>query len=271
MPAYTTVQVVVIVDISPTATLANREIGVKVMSSYGSSPNGDTDETASWADSCTIDSDNDGVMDNVYPCDTNEQILRIRLRAPDLEILDVSIKVADRENGRPVGEMIPVTVEIANTGNVHATDINIVLCQDETEENLRNNICSEENIAYRQVIGAIMPPDDSGTSESIPITLLFPVTAGNHDVHVIVDPGNLIIEANENNNRKHLGELSSENGWLDVAFEVAGEWSVPTMILLLTIALMAVAGMVMIARRREALEKVAAQSSMLSIDDELIF
>ena len=181
------------------------------------------------------------------------------------------IKVADRENGRPVGEMIPVTVEIANTGNVHATDINIVLCQDETEENLLNNICSEENIAYRQVIGAIMPPDDSGTSESVPITLLFPVTAGNHDVHVIVDPGNLIIEANENNNRKHLGELSSENGWLDVAFEVAGEWSVPTMILLLTIALMAVAGMVMIARRREALEKVAAQSSMLSIDDELRF
>ena len=117
-----------------------------------------------------------------------------------------------------------------------------------------------------------MPPDDSGSSEPVKITLLYPVTAGNHDVQVIVDPGNLIIEANENNNRKNIGELSSENGWLDVAFEVAGEWSVPTMILLLTIALMAVAGMVMIARRREAFDMVAAQSSMMSsIDEELRF
>ena len=270
MPAYTTVQIVVIVDISPTATLANREIGIKVLSNYGGSPNGDTDETPSWADSCTIDSDNDGVLDNVYPCDTNEQVLRIRLRAPDLEITNYQIDSDNRD--APVGEMIPVVVEIANTGNVHATDINIVLCEDETEDNLRKNICSEENIAYRQVIGAIMPPDDSGSSEPVKITLLYPVTAGNHDVQVIVDPGNLIIEANENNNRKNIGELSSENGWLDVAFEVAGEWSVPTMILLLTIALMAVAGMVMIARRREALDKVAAQSSMMSsIDEELRF
>ena len=69
MDAYTTVQVIVIVDISPTATLANREIGIKVMSNYGTSPNGDTDETAPWGDSCTIDMDNDGVLDNVYPCD----------------------------------------------------------------------------------------------------------------------------------------------------------------------------------------------------------
>ncbi|MED6297445.1 MAG: hypothetical protein VX828_04015, partial [Candidatus Thermoplasmatota archaeon] len=135
MPAYTTVQIVVIVDISPTATLANREIGIKVMSNYGSSPNGDTDETPSWADGCTIDSDNDGILDNVYPCDTNEQVLRIRLRAPDLEITDYQIDSDNRD--APVGEMIPVVVEIAKTGNVHATDINIVLCEDETEDNLR--------------------------------------------------------------------------------------------------------------------------------------
>ena len=267
MPAYTTVQVMVIIDISPSATLANREIGIKVLSNYGGSPNGDTDETASWADSCTIDADNDGVVDNVYPCDTNEQVLRIRLRAPDLEIIDVTpVRVE-----APVGEMIPVNVQIINRGNVHATDINIVLCEDETEDNIRNNICSEENVAYRQVIGALMPPDDSGSAEAVEITLLYPVTAGNHDVVVIVDPGNLIIEANEANNRKDLGQLSSENGWIDVAMEAAGSWSVPTMILLLTIALMAVAGMVMIGRRREALARVDAQSSMISIDDEIRF
>ena len=80
----------VIVDISPTATLANREIGIKVLSNYGSSPNGDTDETPSWADSCTIDSDNDGVLDNVYPCDTSEQVLRMTA-CPDLEITNYQI------------------------------------------------------------------------------------------------------------------------------------------------------------------------------------
>jgi hypothetical protein len=267
MPAYTTVQVMVIVDISPSATLANREIGIKVLSNYGGSPNGDTDETASWLDSCTIDADNDGVVDNVYPCDTNEQVLRIRLRAPDLEILDVSpVRVE-----APVGDMIPVNVEIINRGNVHATDINIVLCEDETEDNIRNNVCEEENVAYRQVIGALMPPDDSGSAEAVEITLLYPVTAGNHDVYVIVDPGNLIIEANEANNRKDLGQLSSENGWIDVALEAAGEWSVPTMILLLTIALMVVAGMVMVARRREALARVDAQSSIMTVDDDIRF
>ena len=116
-----------------------------------------------------------------------------------------------------------------------------MLCEDETEDNIRNNICSEENVAYRQVIGALMPPDATGSAEAVAITLLYPVTAGNHAVVVIVDPGNLIIEANEANNRKDLGQLSSENGWIDVAMEAAGAWSVPTMILLLPIALMAVA------------------------------
>jgi hypothetical protein len=88
---------------------------------------------------------------------------------------------------------------------------------------------------------------------------------------VIVDPGNYIIEANEANNRKEVGELSSDNGFLDVAMEVAGEWSVPTMIMLLTLALMAVAGMVMVARRREALARVDAQSSMITVDDDMRF
>ena len=53
--------------------------------------------------------------------------------------------------------------------------------------------------------------------------------------------------------------------------EAAGAWSVPTMILLLTIALIAVAGMVMVGRRREALARVDAQSSMISIDENIRF
>ena len=269
MPAYSTVQVMVIIDISPSATLANREIGIKVLSNYGSAPMGDADETPAWEDSCTIDADNDGVMDNVFPCDTNEQILRIRLRAPDLEIIEVRAV----KDTAPVGDMIPINVKVINRGNVHATDINIVLCEDETASNLRKNICEEENVAYRQVIGALMPPDDSGSGDedAVEITLLYPVKAGSHNIVVIVDPGNYIIEANEANNRKEVGELSSDNGFFDVAMEVAGEWSVPTMIMLLTLALMAVAGMVMVARRREALARVDAQSSMITVDDDMRF
>ncbi|MDP6899792.1 MAG: CARDB domain-containing protein [Candidatus Thalassarchaeaceae archaeon] len=269
MPAYTTVQVMVIIDISPSAALANREIGIKVLSNYGGAPNGDADETDSWSDSCTIDEDNDGVFDNVYPCDTNEQVLRIRLRAPDLDIIEVN---AVQEEAA-VGEMIPITVKVINRGNVHATDINIILCEDESQKNLRNNDCEDENIAYRQVIGALMPPDDSGSGDedAVEITLLYPVKAGNHKVWVIVDPGNNIIEADEANNKRSAGDLSSNNGAFDVAMEVVSKWSVPTMILLLTIALMAVAGMVMVSRRREALARVDAQSSMMMFDDDMRF
>jgi len=164
-------------------------------------------------------------------------------------------------------------VKIINRGNVHATDIHIVLCEDETKANLRKNICEEENVAYRQVIGALMPPDDSGSGDedAIKITLLYLVKAGSHNVVVIVDPGNQIIEANEANNRREVGELSSENGYFDVVMEVAGEWSVPTMIMLLTLALMSVAGMVMITRRREALARVDAQSSVMATEDDMRF
>jgi len=270
MDAYTTVQLMVIIEISPTAALANREIGIKVMSNYGSSPDGDADETTSWSDSCTVDENNDGQPDNLGSnCDTNEQVLRIRLRAPDLEIIEV-VAVDDEA---AVGEMIAIKVKVINRGNVHAIDINIVLCEDESSSNLRKNICEDENIAYRQVIGALMPPDDSGSgdADAVEITLLYPVKAGTHDLTVIVDPGNLIIEANEANNRRDVGELSSNNGFFDVVMEVASEWSVPTMILLLTIALLGVAGMVMIARRRDALARVDAQSSIITYEEDLRF
>ncbi len=270
MEAYETVQVMVIVDISPTAPLANREIGIKVLSSYGGAPWGDTDETDDWSDSCSIDEDNDGLYDNVYPCDTNEQVIRIRLRAPDLDILNVQPVRLEA----PIGDMIPINVEIINRGNVHAIDINIILCEDEDEELVEDNICSEENVVYRQVVGALMPPDASGSDseDAVEITLLYPVKAGNHKISVIVDPGNAIVEANEDNNHRTLSEkLGSENGWVDVAFEVMGQWSVPAIIILLTIALMGVAGLVMSSRRKEALARVEEQSSIVNVSDDMRF
>ena len=272
MAPYETLQVMVIMEVSPNAVLANREVGVKVLSFHGGAVDGgDWDETDDWADSCTIDADNDGLLDNAPPnCDTNEQVLRVRLRAPDLQIISVT---ATGDSAK-VGEMIPVNVEIVNRGNVHALDISIVLCEDEDEANLRKNICEEENIAYRQVIGALMPPDASGGGEEdlVEVTLLYPVTAGNHDVTVIIDPNNMIIEADEGNNRKAVKDgLGSNNGALDVVVAVAGAWSVHTMIMLLTLALCGVAGMVMLARRNEAKARVEAQSSFLATTDDVRF
>ena len=273
MAAYETIQVAAIIEIAPDATLANREIGVKLISEFGGqSDGGDADETGPWADSCTIDNDGDGFADNVMPCDTNEQILSIRLRAPDLIILEALVS-EDRLQAS-VGDMIPVNVKIINDGNVHATDIHIILCVDQDEKDIRRNGCAEENVVYRQVIGALMPPGEGGVSEDeVPvITLLYPVTAGSHKVTVVVDPDNNIVEKSEDNNYQDLtNDLSSQNGVIDVAVEVMAQWSVPTIIIGATIGLIGVATLVMISRRKEALDRVAEQSSLMGNDDEMRF
>jgi len=273
MAAYTTLQVAAIVEIAPDATLANREIGVKLISSFGGqSDGGDTDETSAWADSCTIDSDGDGFADNVMPCDTNEQVLKLRLRAPDLRILEAM--VSEDHLSASVGDMIPVNVKVINEGNVHATDINIILCVDQDEKDIRRNGCAEENVVYRQVIGALMPPGEAGTSEEEApvITLLYPVVAGSHQVTVVVDPDNTIVEKSEDNNYEDLSdELSSRNGVIDVAVEVMAQWSVPSIIIAATIGLIGVAGLVMMSRRKEALDRVAEQSSLMGNEDEMRF
>ena len=62
-------------------------------------------------------------------------------------------------------------------------------------------------------------------------------------------------------------DLSSSNGWVDVAAETLGAWSVPAIIILLTLSLLGVAGFVMWSRRREALSRVAEQSSLVAADD----
>lgn len=251
MAAYTTYNVVAIVDISPQASLANRELGLKVLSHYGSAADGgDTDETATWSD---------------HESDTNEQVVTIRLRAPNLVIVGVSVGLRSEE----VGGMIPVTVAILNDGNVHATDINVILCEKQSLKDIRRNGCDEENVAYRQVIGALMPPDAADRAEPAEIVLLYPVSAGSHNVVVVVDPDNEIVEANEADNYEDVsGTLSSNNPMWDVAAEVLGAWSVPALIVLLTLSLLSVAGFVMYGRRKEALGRVAEQSSLMQSSEE---
>ena len=269
MQAYTTLNIVAIIDIHPEATLADREIGIKVMSDFGSSEaDGDYDETPSWEDSCTLDLNGDGLPDNYSPnCDTNEQIVELRLRAPDLEIYSVSV---DEKRGS-VGDMLSVNVQVRNIGNAHATDVNIVLCSGQSESDIKKNGCKEENIAYRQTIEAIMPSEDPDPPI---ITLLYMVEAGSHDIVVVLDPDNSVVETDEDNNVLAVnGKMGSDLGILDVGVEAIVQYSVPAIILGATFALFGVVGVVMYGRRMEALQRYQEKSSLLAnlSDDDITF
>ena len=205
----------------------------------------------------------DGFPDNYRPnCDTNEQVLELRLRAPDLRIQRTI--VGDTKGN--VGDMLPVSVEIVNEGNSHATDINIILCVDQSVSSIKKDGCDESNVVYRQLIEAIMPTSE-GDSPPL-ITLLYLVEAGTHEVVVVVDPDNIIVETDERNNYESVGDMGSNYGALDVGVELIATYSVPAIILGATFALVSVAGVVMYGRRMEALDRFAEKSSMLSNQDD---
>ena len=273
MPAYTTLQVVAIITIDPGAALSDREVGIKVLSSSGSAEmGGDYDETPIWDDSCTLDENGDGLPDNYPPnCDSNEQVLELRLRAPDLEFVG-NIEVS--KNRASVGDMIGVNVKIRNVGNIHATDVNVILCIDQSIPSIKRNGCDEENIAYRQLVEAVMPQGPGGDEDPPTITLLYLVKAGSHDVVAVIDPDNMIVESDEDNNfQKVPSEMGSNYGFLDVGLEIVAQYSVPAIIMGATFALIGVAGVVMYGRRMEALTRFAEKSSLIANleDDNQVF
>ena len=271
MQPYTTLQLVVIVTVAPDASLTDRNLGIKVLSMHGSSDQGgDFDETEVWTDSCTLDSNSDGIPDNLPPdCDTNEQILEMRLRAPDLVLESVVAPVKEAA----IGEMLSINVFITNRGNAHATDVNIILCKDQSESDIKRNGCDEENIVYRQIVNAIMPIGQSDTDQSDPITLLYMVEPGNHDIVVVVDPDNNIVETDENNNIEKIGNMKSPLGSLDVGRELLVRYAVPAIIIGATFSLFGVAGYVIWGRRVEALARFSELSSLMpgSDDDDMVF
>jgi hypothetical protein len=163
--------------------------------------------------------------------------------------------------------MLPVSVSIFNDGNSHATDVSVILCVDQSISSIKKNGCKEENIVYRQLIEAIMPTESD--EEAPVITLLYLVEAGTHEVVVVIDPDNIIVETNEGNNWQSVGDMGSNNGILDVGVEIVARYSVPAIILGATFALISVAGVVMYGRRMEALDRFAEKNSMLSnLDDD---
>ena len=251
MDPYETITMRALIQVSPTAKLDTRPIGLKVTSMNGDmfEVNGDHDDSPSWQ----------GEMD-----DTNEQVVTIRLRAPNLEIVEV--EVGEKQTSADVGEFVPVRVLIQNSGNVHATDVVIVLCQGQDTTDIRKNGCDEDNVVFKQVIGALMPPDGTGEAEPIEIYLLWPVDAGSHEVSVVMDPENEIVESNENDNIKAVpNDLESSSPLWDVTSAAIATYSLPVGILLLTLSLGGVVFMVGRGRTLEAKSRQAEQSSLMSV------
>jgi len=253
MDPYTTYPVVAIVNIAPSAKLDTRSIGLKVVSKMGNMlEGGDHDDSPSWA------------AENL---DTNEFVVTLRLRAPNLVISQVTASdfVGD------VDSTIPIRVVLQNNGNTHATDIEIVLCEYpnsdvDTLNEIKKNGCADENIVMRQVIGALLAPDDSEDYKEIELVLLYPVSAGSHGVYVVVDPSNSIVETQESDNIKRVeNELKSSGGILDVAGEVVGKTALPFAVILLTLALFGVVFLVGRGRRQDVLDRKAEQSSLVSV------
>ena len=254
MAPYTTHQMVAIVTIAPSAKLDTRSLGLKVVSKMGNMDDGgDHDDSPAW----------DGAS-----LDTNEFILTLRLRAPNLDITEVQASITQAA----VGETIPIKVILENNGNTHATDIEIILCEypdagdRDTENEIRKNGCEEDRIVMRQVIGALLAPDASEESKSIELYLLYPVSAGSHGVYVVVDPLNEIVETSEGDNVQAVStSLESANPFLDVAGEVVGKTALPFAVIVLTFALLGVVYLVGKGRRDDVNKRLAEQSSLISV------
>ncbi|MCH1616297.1 MAG: hypothetical protein L7R83_02155, partial [Candidatus Poseidonia sp.] len=255
MAPYETITTVAAVKIGTDAKLDTRNIGLKVVSMYGDMENdGDHDDSPEW------DGDN---------YDSNEFIVTLRLRAPNLEIKEI---IMPPSTSSEVDTTIPIGIILQNTGNVHATDIEIVLCEyddvndADTMKEIRENGCEEERVVMRQVVGALLAPDDTEDAKEIELYLLYPVTAGSKGVYVVVDPMNEIVESDEKDNVRPIPEaLESNSPMIDLAKEVVGKTALPFAVIVLTIALLGVVYLVGKGRRDEVNKRLAEQSSLVTV------
>ena len=256
MDPYTTHTMVATVHISTGAKLDTRDIGLKVSSMAGDMENeGDHDDSPEWGGDLL---------------DSNELIVTLRLRAPNLVISEVSVSSTSNE----VDNTIPVRVVLQNTGNVHATNIEVILCEfdeatDDIIDDIKDNGCPDDSVVTRQTIGALLAPDASEDAQEIELYLLYPVSAGSYDVVVVVDPSNTIVEVSERDNIRVVeDQLSSESPFLDVAGEIVSNWALPFGVLVLTFSLFGVLYLVGRGRRAEVNKRLAEQSSLISVLDD---
>ncbi len=254
MAPYETLTVVAAIQVGTLAALDTRNIGLKVVSKFGDMENdGDHDDSPDWA----------GDM-----LDTNEMVVTLRLRAPNLKVAEI---IMPPSTSADVDSTIPIGIILENDGNVHATDIEIVLCEydkssSELTKEIRENGCDEEHVVMRQVVGALLAPDDSEDSRAVEIYLLYPVSAGSKGVYVVVDPSDEIVEASEDDNVYLIpDDLESSSPVFDVAKEIVGKTALPFAVIVLTIALLGVVYLVGKGRRDEVNKRLAEQSSLVSV------
>ena len=105
--------------------------------------------------------------------------------------------------------------------------------------------------------------------KEIELYLLYPVSAGSKGIYVVVDPMNEIVESDERDNVKAVGEaLESDSPFLDVAGEVVGKTALPFAVIVLTVALLGVVYLVGKGRREDVNKRLAEQSSLVSVLSE---
>ena len=253
---YQTLEMIAVVKISTTAKLDTRNVGLKVVSMAGDmTEGGDYDSSPSWQGE---------------ELDSNEFIVTLSLKAPDLVIKDIRVSQYSAE----IDSTIPIGITLQNVGNTHATDIEIVLCQydDVNSQSIVNDIkrngCDEDSVVMRQVVGALLAPDASEDAKEIEIYLLYPVVAGSKGVYVVVDPMNEIVEGSESNNIMAVSEpLESPSPFFDVAGQIVGKTALPFVVIVLTLSLLGVVYFVGKARREEVKKRIAEQSSLVSVLD----
>ena len=105
MDPYTTHTMIATVNIATGAKLDTREIGLKVTSAAGNMENdGDHDDSPEWTGDLL---------------DTNELIVTLRLRAPNLVISEVSVS----ETSNEVDKTIPIRVKDCKTQEMFTRQI----------------------------------------------------------------------------------------------------------------------------------------------------
>ena len=115
MAPYETITTVAAVQVGIDAKLDTRNLGLKVVSKFGDMENdGDHDDSPAW------DGEN---------LDTNEFIITLRLRAPNLEIFDI---IMPPSTSSDVDSTIPIGIILQNTGNVHARPTSRSCCVNTT-------------------------------------------------------------------------------------------------------------------------------------------
>ena len=86
---------------------------------------------------------------------------------------------------------------------------------------------------------------------------------------VVVDPTNSIVEVSEADNIRVVGdELTSDSPFMDVAGEIVSDWALPFGVLILTFSLFGVLYLVGKGRRADVKNRLAEQSSLISVLQE---